>query len=136
MDKKKLNIWVRVSVFLCGLLLVTVLFLPMWRIELTAPQYPEGLTLKIFPGKLGGDVAIVNGLNHYIGMKTLHAEDFLEFTILPYLILTFALLSVVIALLNRKSLLYLFTAIFLAFAGLAMADFWRWEYEYGHTLDP
>lgn len=110
--------------------------LPMWRIELTAPQYPEGLVLKIFPNKLGGDVEIVNGLNHYIGMKTLHAKDFIEFTVLPYLIGFFALLFVVVAIVNRKVFLYILTGLFLAFAILAMVDFWRWEYDYGHNLDP
>lgn len=47
---------------------------------------PEGLGLSIYANKLGGDVDIINGLNHYIGMKTLHAEEFIEFTVLPYII--------------------------------------------------
>ena len=84
----------------------------------------------------GGDVAIVNGLNHYIGMKTLHAEDFIEFTVLPYLIIFFSLLFVVAAILNRKIDLYILTGLFMTFAILAMVDFWRWEYNYGHNLDP
>ena len=136
MQTNSINIWVRAAVLICGLLLIPVLILPMWRIELTAPQYPEGLVLKIFPNKLGGDVEIVNGLNHYIGMKTLHAEDFIEFTILPYLIGFFALLSIVVALVNRKVFLYVLTGLFMAFAILSMVDFWRWEYDYGHNLDP
>jgi copper chaperone NosL len=136
MKTNSLNLWVRLSVFICGLLLFVVLKVPMWRIELAAPQYPEGLMLQIYPDKLGGDVAIVNGLNHYIGMKTLHAEDFVEFTVLPYLIVFFAVLFIVAALINRKIGLYILTGLFLAFAVLAMADFWRWEYDYGHNLDP
>ena len=80
---------------MCGLALVAVLFVPLWRIELNAPQYPEGLMLLIYPDKLAGNVDIINGLNHYIGMKTLHTADFLEFTILPYCIGFFALLFVV-----------------------------------------
>jgi copper chaperone NosL len=136
MKNDSINIWVRVSLALCGILLLLVLIFPMWRIELTAPQYPEGLALKIYPGKLGGDVDIVNGLNHYIGMKTLHAKDFIEFTVLPYLIIFFALCSFAVALFNRKVLLYTFAGLFMLFAVLAMADFWRWEYNYGHNLDP
>lgn len=136
MKNSSINIWIRISVFICGLLLLLVLKLPLWRIELTAPQYPEGLLLKIYPHKLGGDVEIINGLNHYIGMKTLHAEDFVEFTVLPYLIIFFSLSFIAVALLNRKVLLYILTGLFLAFAVLAMADFWRWEYDYGHNLDP
>jgi copper chaperone NosL len=33
-------------------------------------------------------------------------------------------------------LLYTLTGLFMAFAVLSMVDFWRWEYDYGHTLDP
>lgn len=136
MDSNMLNKWIRISVLLSALVLIPALFVPIWRIELTAPQYPEGLVLKIYAAKLGGDVEIVNGLNHYIGMKTLHAEEFIEFTVLPYLIGFFVLLGIITALVNRKWLFYLYSISFLLFAVLAMADFWRWEYDYGHNLDP
>ena len=61
-------------------LFIGSLFFPMWQIELEAPQYPEGLVLKLHANKIGGDVEIINGLNHYIGMATLHTENFFEFT--------------------------------------------------------
>ena len=123
------------------LLIVTVLFLgslyfPMWQIDLDAPQYPEGLNLKLYANKIGGDVEIINGLNHYIGMATLHTENFIEFKILPYIIGffgLFALVSVLIA--KRKFVLALFAS-FILFTILAGVDFYRWNYEYGHNLDP
>lgn len=121
---------------LSALMLIPALFVPIWRIELDAPQYPEGLVLKIYASKLGGDVEIVNGLNHYIGMKTLHAEEFIEFTVLPYIIGFFVLFGIVAGAVNRKWLFYTYSISFLLFAVLAMADFWRWEYDYGHNLDP
>ena len=77
-------------------MLVFVLFNPIWRIELAAPQYPEGLMILINANGLGGDVEIINGLNHYIGMKTLHNEDFIEFKILPYLISIFSLFFILV----------------------------------------
>src|SRR5687767_2483194 len=86
MVDQKLKIISRVITFLCGIGLIIVLFVPLWQIELEAPQYPEGLVLLMHPHKLAGNVDIINGLNHYIGMKTLHTEDFLEFTLLPYII--------------------------------------------------
>ena len=89
MKKNSISTVSRIVVFLCGIALIAVLFVPMWRIELDAPQYPEGLRLLIYANKIAGDVDIVNGLNHYIGMNTLHTEDFLEFTILPGIILFF-----------------------------------------------
>ena len=76
----------RILLMLSGVLLLFIIKVPIWRIELNAPQYPEGLGLLIHADGIKGDVEIINGLNHYIGMKTLHTEDFIEFTILPYLI--------------------------------------------------
>jgi copper chaperone NosL len=62
----------RVTLFIIAGLLIASVFYPIWRIELDAPQYPEGLSILIFADKIGGDLQIVNGLNHYIGMKQIH----------------------------------------------------------------
>lgn len=118
-----------------GFLLIS-LFMPIWRIELQAPQYPEGLMLQIYASKLGGNVDIINGLNHYIGMQTLHEDNFIEFTILPYIISFYAILIIVTALINKKKMLYISFSSFVLFGVVAMVDFWRWEYNYGHNLDP
>jgi copper chaperone NosL len=129
----------RVSVMLswiCSLALIVVLFVPMWRIDLVAPQYPEGLFLQIFPHKLGGDVEIINGLNHYIGMKTLHTSDFIEFRILPYIIGGLALMGFLVAFFRKRIFYYGWVIIYVLFGIVAMYDFYRWEYNYGHNLDP
>lgn len=120
----------------CGLSLIAVIFVPIWRIELNAPQYPEGLSLNIHANGIRGNVDIINGLNHYIGMKTLHNADFPEFTILPYCIAFFSLLFLLVALLRSTKLYYTAFFLFVAFGVIAMADFWKWEYNYGHNLDP
>lgn len=135
-NKDQLSNLVRLLLLFCAAALAIVLFVPMWRIELDAPQYPEGLTLLIFTNKLGGNVDIVNGLNHYIGMKTLHASDFIEFTVLPYFVGFFAVLALLVAIVAKPKLLYFFFGLFIAFAILSMVDFWRWEYHYGHDLNP
>lgn len=124
-----------ILVMIAGLLIVSV-FYPIWRIELDAPQYPEGLKILIFADKIGGDLQIVNGLNHYIGMKQINPHDFFEFTILIYIIGFYAAFSILTALLARKKILYTLFALFLLFGVLSMIDFWRWEYNYGHNLDP
>lgn len=115
--------------------LTFTLFLPLWKIELDAPQYPEGLVLSIHPHGLGGDVDVINGLNHYIGMRTLHAEDFVEFAILPWIIGTLALFGLLSALVNRKWFFTVWGVLFIVFGIIAMIDFYRWEYNYGHNLD-
>ena len=38
-------------------------FVPLWQIQLWAPQYPEGLNMKIWIDKLSGAFDIINGLN-------------------------------------------------------------------------
>jgi copper chaperone NosL len=132
----KLSILIKMITGICALSLIAALYLPVWRIELTAPQYPEGLVLKIYASRLGGDVEVVNGLNHYIGMRKLHANDFVEFQVLPYIIgilIFFGLLTIVI---NRKWFFLCWTGFFILFAITAMMDFYRWEYNYGHNLNP
>ncbi len=126
----------RILLMTSGILLWAVLFFPLWRIDLIAPQYPEGLKLLIYPHELAGNVDIINGLNHYIGMKTLHTADFIEFRLLPYLIGFFALAYMIAAWLNNKKIFLLLFALFICFGILAMYDFWRWEYNYGHELNP
>jgi len=120
----------------CSVCLIAIIFLPIWRIELNAPQYPEGLQLNIYANGLRGNVDIINGLNHYIGMKTLHNQDFIEFSILTYIISFFAILYIAIAIINKRSLLTFGVALFILFGIVAMVDFWRWEYNYGHDLNP
>ena len=134
--EKKLTGLNRLLVLLCAIALLVVLFIPIWRIDLDAPQYPEGLHLNISANGISGNVDIINGLNHYIGMKTLHNSDFIEFTILPYIISFYALLFIAIAVINRRKLLNAGVLLFVLFGIIAMIDFWRWEYNYGHNLNP
>lgn len=129
----KLN---RILLIISAVVLLIVVWLPIWRIDLTAPQYPEGLRLLIYPNRLAGDVNIVNGLNHYIGMKSLHDADFPEFTTLPGIFIFFSIVALITALLNKKWLLHVFFLLFLVFGIIAMIDFWKWEYDYGHHLNP
>lgn len=136
MKNNKISIASRIMLVVCGLLILIVLVTPIWRIELDAPQYPEGLSMTIHANKLAGNVDIINGLNHYIGMKTLHNEDFPEFIILPWVIGFFSLLFILAAILNRRKFLNLTFTLFVLFGVIAMIDFWRWEYDYGHNLDP
>lgn len=131
-----MGVTTRILTALGALLLVAAIYLPTWRIELTAPQYPEGLTMTIGPDKLAGDIDIINGLNHYIGMKKLHSDDFREFVFLPWILWFMVAFGVTTALLNKRKVFYTYFGVFIAFLFLALADFYRWEYNYGHNLDP
>jgi len=126
----------KILLILSSILLFITMFTPIWKIELDAPQYPEGLKIKIYADKIGGDLQIVNGLNHYIGMKKLNPHDFIEFTILIYIIGFFGAFSIAAAIFARKKIVYVLFTMFVLFGILSMIDFWWWEYNYGHNLDP
>jgi len=136
MKDQKVKSWMRAVIGLCGVALIAILFVPMWRIDLDAPQYPEGLNLLIYANKLGGNVDIINGLNHYIGMKTLHDEDFIEFKILPFVIIFFSLGFLWVAFSGFRKWMNVLFVSFVLFGVVAMVDFWKWEYDYGHNLSP
>jgi len=133
---RSMTLSMKVVTFICSAMMLVVLAVPIWQIQLTAPQYPEGLVLEIWANKLAGNVDIINGLNHYIGMRQLHAEDFMEFTVLPYIIGGYAALGFLTLLLNRRRIFNAWFVLFLFVAVLSMADFYRWEYNYGHELNP
>jgi copper chaperone NosL len=134
--KNRISVTGRIILVLCGIGLIIVLFVPLWTIDLVAPQYPEGLVLIINPKGLAGNVDIINGLNHYIGMKTLHNEDFIEFRILPYIIGIFALLFLFAAAIGKRKIVNILVALYILFGVVAMVDFYKWEYDYGHDLNP
>ena len=67
----------KILVIIGALCLILTFLFPLWYIDLEAPQYPEGIGLDIWINKITGhnphDLANINGLNHYIGMKN-HAH--------------------------------------------------------------
>ena len=91
--------------------LIVVFFLPAWRIDLFAPQYPEGLTMNIWINGISGDVDVINGLNHYIGMKHITVAMFPEFRFLPYVVLFFMLLGVTVAITGKRKVLFLYLSL-------------------------
>lgn len=134
-NNQKISGLSRVLLFFAAAFMVVAVYVPIWRIELDAPQYPEGLALQIHADKIAGDVDIINGLNHYIGMKTLHTADFIEFKLITYILFAYAFLSLLVMAIGQRRLLNILLAAFILFGVVAMADFWRWEYNYGHDLN-
>ncbi|HQV59554.1 MAG: hypothetical protein IPN39_17430 [Chitinophagaceae bacterium] len=132
----KLSVTSRILVAFASGALVTVFFLPAWRIDLFAPQYPEGLMMNIWINGLTGDVDIINGLNHYIGMKHISVDMFPEFKFLPYVVGFYMLLGIVIAITGSRKFLLLYLILIVIGGALAMYDFYQWGYDYGHNLDP
>jgi copper chaperone NosL len=126
----------RILIALASLSLTATFFLPFWFIFLIAPQYPEGLTMQIWLNKITGQVEIINGLNHYIGMKHIKAEMFPEFGYLVYIVGAFILLGLIVALVGKRRWLFGYLILTALGGAAALYDFWSWGYDYGHNLDP
>lgn len=123
-----------------SLLLLLLYLVPIWSISLNAPQYPEGIGLNIridtIEGKAAHDLKNINGLNHYIGMKEIEPDSIPELKIMPWLFGFLAVTGLLIAWKgNRKWVMgWLLFFVVMAIAGLV--DFYLWEYDYGHNLNP
>lgn len=116
-----------------------VYFVPIWYIDLTAPQYPEGLSMSIWLHKITGgtpyDLKNINLLNHYIGMEPIIENSIPELLYMPYILAYMIVGAIVTYFYPKLFMVYLglINMILVALAGLY--DFWRWEYNYGHNLN-
>ena len=126
----------RPAALCCAMLVLGGIFWPLWRIELYAPQYPEGLTLLIWMNRLSGDLDNMNVLNHYIGMRHINAASFPELAYLPKILYLLSGLAMLAAWVNRRWILALWDALFIGLGALGMYDMYRWGYDFGHNLDP
>ncbi|MBL7807337.1 MAG: nitrous oxide reductase accessory protein NosL [Saprospiraceae bacterium] len=132
----KLSNTTRIILGVASLSLIATFFVPLWQIMLWAPQYPEGLEMKIWHNNLSGSIDIINGLNHYIGMKHISVEMFPEFGYIGLLIGFLMLVGLVAAALGSGRVLFFFTLLSYGYGFAALYDFWAWGYDYGHNLDP
>jgi copper chaperone NosL len=129
----------RVAIAVGAVLLLALYWVPLWRIELHAPQYPEGLGLRIWVGQISGakpnDLNSINGLNHYIGMHAIVPDDFPELRLMPWLLGGLVAGGLIVALVGRRGPLYLWLQLIALGAVAGLVDFYRWGYAYGHELD-
>jgi copper chaperone NosL len=123
-----------------SLMLLGMYVLPMWSISLDAPQYPEGLGLKIYINTIQGaeehDLQNINGLNHYIGMKRIEPDAIPELRYMPLIIAGVIALGLLAALLGRCWMALAWSGLFTLIGVIGIVDFYCWEYDYGHNLDP
>jgi copper chaperone NosL len=132
----KLQPVTRIAIALSALLMVSAYFVPLWQILMWAPQYPEGLGMKIWIDNITGDVKIISALNHYIGMRHIEVSMFPEFKYMIYIVAFVIAVGLLASLTNRRPMLYLYTFLLIACAVGALVDFYLWGYDYGHNLDP
>jgi copper chaperone NosL len=119
-----------------ALSMISAYFVPLWQILMWAPQYPEGLEMKIWINNLTGDVRIISALNHYIGMKHIEVSMFPEFKYMIYIVAGMIAVGLLTVIINKRFMLLIFVSLILAGATAALVDFYLWGYDYGHNLDP
>lgn len=122
-----------------SLMLVLTYFFPLWNINLEAPQYPEGIGLRIWLDQITGlkenDLQNINGLNHYIGMAKINPDDIPELKIMPYAIGFMILFGLFNALKGNNKSVIAWLILFIILGVIGLYDFYMWEYNYGHNLD-
>jgi copper chaperone NosL len=133
---KKLKPISRILILLSALSMISAYYVPLWEILMWAPQYPEGLEMKIWIDNLSGDVRIISALNHYIGMKHIEVSMFPEFKYMIYIVGAMIAIGILTAVLNRRVMLVTFATLIVAGGIAALVDFYLWGYDYGHNLDP
>ena len=123
-----------------ALLLLTLFVTPLWRITLGAPQYPDGITMYIWVNQITGDtpntLQNINILNHYVGMKFIEPDSIPELQYFPYIITGMALLGFVFGLTGNRKLVITWVVAMVILGIFGIYDFYLWEYDYGHNLDP
>lgn len=126
----------RILVAVASLALIAAYFVPLWQILMWAPQYPEGLEMKIWINTLSGDVKTISALNHYIGMRTIEVNMFPEFGYMIYLVAILIVIGLATSVIGKRSMLVVFFGLLVAAGIGALIDFYKWGYDYGHNLNP
>lgn len=129
----------KIIMMLAALLPMLLFVFPLWKITLEAPQYPTPLGMYIYINDFADanphDIKNINLMNHYVGMKYI-PEAIPEFKIFPIGIIITSLIGLAIAIWARyRWYLYWFIMMLLV-STAGLIDFYKWEYEYGHDLDP
>jgi hypothetical protein len=116
-------------------LLLVSLFLPYWHMELHAPQYPDNLHLTAHLNHLSGDVAEIDGLNHYIGMRPLEEAAQIERSIGVFVMIAFVVMLELAGWIHSRWAVLLVAPVVL-FPGVFLLDLHLWMSHFGLNLDP
>lgn len=129
----------RILLTFAALLMSAGFVLPLWRVNLVAPQYPEGLGMLIRVNTVTGvkeqDLNSINNLNHYIGMKRIEPDAIPELKYMPAILGTLVVTALLVAVIGRRRVLYGWTVAYFAVLVAGLYDYWKWGYAYGHDLD-
>ena len=123
-----------------ALLVLGVFIFPLWRVTLEAPQYPEGIGMLIHVNGVTGvkehDLANINGLNHYIGMARIEPDAIPELRFMPWIAGAIVLTGLLVAWIGSRRVYIGWASLVIATLAAGVYDFWKWEYDFGHNLNP
>jgi len=120
---------------LARILILVSLFLPYWNMTLVAPQYPEDLHLIGYINQLSGDVAEIDSLNHYIGMRPLGEAAQLERRYGVFVMILFVVLLELASFIHSRWAVLLILPV-LFFPAIFLLDLHLWMSHFGLNLDP
>jgi copper chaperone NosL len=133
---KKFNI----VILIASVIPLALFFLPLWVIDLQAPQFPEGLAMNIYINDVTGTeehgLESINGLNHYIGMKKIEPEGIPELKYMPIVLVIISILGFATAFINKNMITLIWLTLFSVAGAIGIYDFYLWESDYGQNLDP
>lgn len=87
-------------------------------------------------GKKPHDLQNINGLNHYIGMKAITPETITELKVMPWVFGLLIGIGLIAAATGKPVMLSIWVGLFLICSVVGLTDFYLWEHDYGHNLDP
>ena len=120
---------------LAAILIAVSIPLPYWEMELSAPQYPNGLHITAYVNELTGDLFELNGLNHYIGMRPLEEAAQIEKSVSRIAIGALALLTLFSIFIHTKWVVLLALPA-ITMPAIFLADLQWWMRKFGTELDP
>lgn len=121
---------------LAAVLVAAAVALPLWGMTLVSTQYPEGLRMVVYPGRIAGDIAELNALNRYVGMMPISDAFFAELRVLPAAFVLIAAAVVGAALVRRRWSAAVPVAMMVALAAYGFRAMHQRLWQFGHELDP
>lgn len=138
---RPLFMWSRLILLLIVIPLALTMTQPLWKISMTALQYPDGLYMEIYAHKIDGGnhgqhIKEINTLNHYIGMHKIDRAELSDLDWIPFALGLLIVLTLRCAAIgNVRSLVDL--AVLALYVGVfAFGKFVYKLYVFGHNLDP
>ncbi len=133
--------WSRIALALLVIPLVLTFTAPLWRIELHAPQYPNGLTLDIYAytvegGNHGQHLTEINTLNHYIGMHKIDRSELSDLDWIPFALGAIVLMALRCAAIGKVRDLVDIVVVVSYVTVFALGRYAYKMYVFGHNLNP